>query len=449
MARLLMLTHRLPYPPDKGERVRAYQMLRALSPHFQIVLAGLAETGRNHAAATKALAEYCRGIIIAPSSRTASFLRGGCRLLTGGCATETWFANRRLEKLVMDEARREPFDIVLAYSSGMLPLALKVSAARRVADLVDVDSAKWRSYAADCGPLAALIYRREAAGVARLEARAVKCCDATVLVSQAEADALAASLHTDDQSDFRRLYAVSNGVDVEYFRRDAPLQSWASAHIRPAADDAGSIVFTGTMNYRPNVDGMIWFVRYVWPALRRLRPSCRLTIVGRDPSATVRRLAETGGVRVTGGVPDVRPYLAEAQLAIAPLRIARGVQNKVLEAMAMGCPVVATPAALEGLDVEPDRHVIQAAAESPGQWVRSIDALLSDGRRLAEIGRNARRRICHRYLWPDRMAPLVELCRELVATPGAGERNSAKSTAFDPTSVVAAETATINQARLR
>lgn len=446
MARLLMLTHRLPYPPDKGERVRAYHMLRALSPHFQIVLAALAETGRNHAAATRALAEYCRGIIIAPLNRTASLLRGGCRLLSGGCATEAWFSNRRLERLVMDEARREPFDIVLAYSSGMLPLALKVPAIRRVADLVDVDSAKWRSYAADCGPLAALIYRLEAAGVARLEARSVNRCDATVLISQAEADTLAASLHIDDQNAFARLHAVSNGVDAEYFRRDAPLQPWASSHVQPAADDAGSIVFTGTMNYRPNVDGMVWFVRYVWPALRRLRPSCRLTIVGRDPSAAIHRLAETGGIRVTGGVHDVRPYLAEAQLAIAPLHIARGVQNKVLEAMAMGCPVVATPAALEGLEVEPDRHVIQAAAESPGQWVRSIDAILSDGRRLAEIGCNARRHVCHRYLWPDCMSPLVELCRGLMAQRPAGKSDLAAAAAPDPATVVA-ETATINQAR--
>ena len=406
MKRMLMLTHRLPYPPDKGERIRAFEELRVLSRRFRIVLGSLVDGDRDvgmDSAAMRGLSPYCERVVTAPVSRVGSLVRGGVRMALGGCVTEGYFGSGRLARMVLEESRRERFDVVLAYSSGVLPLALRVPASRYVADLVDVDSAKWRSYAAESGGVLSWLYGREAAGVARLEREAVERCDATVLVSEAERGVLGRVSE--------RVVAIGNGVDVGYFSRGAvkAQAGWAERGAYPVGNGgAGSVVFTGTMDYRPNIDGVTWFVNYVWPALSRLREGVKLWIVGRDPTAAVRRLGERAGVVVTGSVGDVRPYLVGADVAIAPLRIARGVQNKVLEAMSMGCAVVGSPSALEGLEVEVGRDVLEA--DWPQDWVRVLDELLSDGDRRARLGRAARRRVEERYLWSSRLAPLVELC---------------------------------------
>jgi sugar transferase (PEP-CTERM/EpsH1 system associated) len=222
--------------------------------------------------------------------------------------------------------------------------------------------------------------------------------------------------------------AAANGVDARYFD--------------PAAVAAGqtpglAVVFTGTMSYRPNADAVCWFAREVLPAVRRTVPEARFVIVGRQPSPAVRRLAGAPGVAVTGAVPDVRPYLAGAALAVCPLRLARGVQNKVLEAMAMGRAVVASPAALEGLDAEPGRHVL--AADGAAAWRQTVKALLGDPDRRGAIGRAAREHIVRNYTWEARLGPLVELCRELAdgreSSPSdepAGRRRAASRPAQTP-----------------
>ncbi len=417
MKRLLMLTHRLPYPPDKGERVRAFEALRALSSRFDIVLASLSESRNELARAADGLRPWCRQVLAAPLRRKLALCRGACRLAMGGSVTEGYFASRRLSRLVLDEACRQPFDIVLGYSSGMLPLALRVPAAGRVMDLVDADSAKWRSYSRAGRGMLSWAYQREAQGVAALEQQAVRQCHAVLLISQAEVAALGIRSE--------RLMAVGNGVDAAFFDPAAPFDdtrgegdksSAGSPENEGRADEqsdsaGGRLVFTGTMNYRPNVEGIGWFVEHVWPAVRRLRPACQLQIVGRNPTPAVWRLADAAGVEVTGAVADVRPYLRQASLAVAPLRIARGVQNKVLEAMAMARPVVASSAAMEGLEVEAGRHLLRA--DSPQEWVRAVDQVLNDPAAAREFGRRARQCVLERYSWPSRMSPLVELCCRL------------------------------------
>jgi glycosyltransferase involved in cell wall biosynthesis len=171
------------------------------------------------------------------------------------------------------------------------------------------------------------------------------------------------------------------------------------------------LVFTGTMDYRPNVEGVTWFGEEVWPELRRQVPGLKFTIVGRNPARSVQRLAEKPGVTVTGMVPDVRPYLRQASLAVVPLLTARGIQNKVLEAMAARLPVVGSPGALEGLDVNVGEHVVQA--DTPEQWRREILALLGDDQRRRQLGDAAHSRVAEVYSWPARMAPLVALCERL------------------------------------
>jgi len=213
-----------------------------------------------------------------------------------------------------------------------------------------------------------------------------------LLVSEAEKQALGIG--------GPKVLAVGNGVDTDYFR--------------PAEGDgpaAPGLVFTGTMNYRPNIDGVCWFVREVWPSLKREVPGLLLTVVGRDPAAAVRRLAEVPGVRVTGTVEDVRPYLASATLAVAPLTIARGIQNKVLEAMAMGKAVVASGPAIEGLDVAVGREILMA--DTPNEWRTCVLGLIGDAARRKDLERAARARAVADYGWSARMRRLVELCLRL------------------------------------
>ena len=390
MKRLLYIAHRVPYPPDKGERVRAFHEIKTLSEHFRITLAALAHSKEDREAVAS-LREWCHRVLVASAGGRLGLVRGALSLLAGGSITKGYFHSRHLRKLIAAEAAREPFDLVMGYSSSTLPYVLAAPAPARVIDLVDVDSAKWFSYADAARWPKRWLYRREAAGVRHLERQAVEHCDAVLLVSQAESAALGCS------SD--KVVAVGNGVDTACFAPDA---------VPPADIGPASLVFTGTMDYRPNIEAVCWFARHVWPNLQRAVPELTFIIVGRSPSRDVRQLSKLTGVTVIGTVPDVRPYLAAASVAICPLQIARGVQNKTLEAMAMGRAVIASSSALEGLDVEIGEDVLRA--DTPAEWRSTTRALLGDSRLRDRLGRSARAGVEARYQWPARMEPLVSLC---------------------------------------
>ncbi|MDY7009782.1 MAG: TIGR03087 family PEP-CTERM/XrtA system glycosyltransferase [Planctomycetota bacterium] len=400
MKRLLFIAHRVPFPPDKGERVRAFHEIGALSRHFQVTVAALSHN-RDDVAAVAGLRELCHKVIVAPSAGAMGLIRGGISLLIGRSVTEEYFHSRRLREMIISEARREPFDLVMCYSSSTLPFGLAVSAPVRVIDLVDIDSAKWSGYSASARWPKSLLYRHEAAAVGRLERRAVERCDAALLVSEAESAAMGPV--------GSKVITVANGVDVDFFRPDA---------VAPADLGPASLVFTGTMDYRPNVEAVCWFVREVWPETKRRIPELTFTIVGRNPTRPVRRLAKIPGLNVTGSVPDVRGYLAAAGVVICPLQMARGIQNKVLEAMAMGKAVVASPAALEGLDVETGKDLLQA--DTPDEWRRYILELLADGELRDRLGRSARVCVESKYNWTKRMEPLVSLCLRLIRSKEEG-----------------------------
>ena len=402
MKRLLFIAHKVPYPPDKGERLRAFHEIRALAGHFRITLAALAHSRADREAAG-AMRQWCEKVLVAGAGGRLGLIHGAAALLTGKSATEGFFRSRRLRRLLAAEATREPFDLVMACCSSMLPYAAGVPAPARVMDLVDVDSAKWLSYAASARGPKRWLYRTEARRVARLERRAVHTCRAVLLVSEDEVRALQAD------SPPGVVMALPNGVDMDYFSPARVPQPVLPGRAAP------SVAFTGTMDYRPNVEAVCWFVREVWPQLRRRAPELTFLVVGRDPVRRVRRLAASPGVTVTGSVPDVRPYLAAATVVVAPLHIARGIQNKVLEAMAMGRAVVASSAALEGIEASCGQEVLRA--DSPEQWTRQIRLLLAEPEQRRRIELAARRAVEDRYSWPARMAPLVSLCLRLAGSP--------------------------------
>ena len=393
MKRMLYISHCLPYPPDKGDRVRAFHAIVALSEHFEITLVALARRKPDDSAVQE-LRAYCREIIVAPVGGKLGLVRAAGSLLRGGSATEGFFASSAIHGKVQSAASAGPFDIAVGFSSSTLGYLLAAPAGARVMDLVDVDSVKWASYADSARWPVAALYRAEARGVGRLERLAVASCDAVVLVSQAEIEAMPVGGDN--------LVAAGNGVDTDYYHPSPSPQPFPSPL---------SLVFTGQMDYRPNVEGVCWFVREVWPLLRRDYPELRFHVVGREPTPAVRRLAQAPGVVVTGAVPDVRPYLWAASAAVCPLKIARGIQNKVLEAMACGVAVVASPPAAEGISDEGREHL--HVAQSPQEWAKAVGLLLSDGQRRLAAGSAGRRWVELRHTWSAQLAPMIALSRNL------------------------------------
>ena len=403
MKRLLFIVHRMPYPPNKGERVRAFHELKALSREFRITLATLAHS-KEDADAAGAVRQWCENVLVARTGSRRGFVRSLFAMVRGKSATQGYFHSPHLEKLLRKETRRKSFHLAMGYSSSMFPYLRNVPVPYRIMDLVDVDSAKWFSYANDASWPKKWLYQREGKAVCRLEQDVIAHCNAVFLVSDEESRLLG---HFPD-----KVIALGNGVDTDYF---APRKKYRTEN--------PSLVFTGTMDYRPNIEGVCWFVDEVWPQLKRRIPELTFHIVGRNPTRQVRRLVNAPGVQVTGSVPDVRPYLAEASIAVCPLRMARGVQNKVLEAMAMGRAVVASESALEGLEVDVGNEVLQA--DSPEQWIHTTIQLLTDNTLREEVARKARKCVETRYNWTARMTPLVDLCHQLTD----GETESQRSEA--------------------
>jgi len=376
--RILLLTHRVPYPPDKGDRIRSYHLLEHLARLGRVDLA-FPTTEPTSEATFAALRTLCRRVEAAPVSQAGRWARAALSLVRGRSLTEGLFHSSGLHNLVGRWLRDTAYDAVVVFSSGVLPLVLgRVLDGRIIADLVDVDSQKWLDYAARSSGLKAALFRLEGRRVGALE-RAVAGCRAVVLATEPEADLYRAACPT------ARVEAIPNGVDLDTFRPD------------PAVGETGGCVFVGQLDYRANVLGLEWFCREAWPLVRGLLPEATFRVVGRSPVAAVRRLADVPGIVVVGPVADVRPELAAARVVVVPLPVARGVQNKVLEALAMGKAVVASPAALNGLATQAGRDVLAAAAAD--DWRRAIAELWDDRERRGELGRAARHYVESNHHW--------------------------------------------------
>ncbi|MGE0258276.1 MAG: TIGR03087 family PEP-CTERM/XrtA system glycosyltransferase [Alphaproteobacteria bacterium] len=399
MTDILFLAHRLPYPPDKGDKIRAYNVLRHLAGRYRVHLATFVDAPEDVAYVPQ-LERICASVAWQWLSVPRARLRSLIGLFSGAPLTQFYFGDRRLRAAVEQLVAAHRPGLVYVFSSAMAPYVPDRRGARVILDMVDVDSEKWRQYAETGSGPARAIYRREGRTLLALERRAAARADAVLLVSRAEAE-LFATLAPEAAA---RIHPIGNGVDVAFFD---PSRGFADPlDARPA------LVFTGAMNYRPNIEAMEWFVGHVMPRLRqRAAPPC-LWIVGANPSRAVLALAGPD-IRVTGRVPDVRPYLRYARVAVAPLRIGRGVQNKVLEAMAMGVPVVATPQAREGIDACADGEILTAT--SPADFAAAIGRVL-DGD-AGPIGARARARVVRDYGWDASLAGLDRLLASFDAAP--------------------------------
>jgi len=339
------------------------------------------------------LGELCQRVAIVPLGRMGRWLRAAASLARGKSATEGLFYSAELHGIVQQWSRENRYDAVVVFCSSMMPYALlpEFQKARLLVDLVDVDSQKWFDYAAMASFPRRQLFAWEGRRVRQLECQIVDRADAVILTSPQEAALLRGFKPTE------RARGVSNGVDLDYY------------FPRVKADDAhrALCVFVGVLDYRANVDGLRWFCSEVWPEVRRRIPDAVLRIVGRRPGAMVLALSKIKGVQVVGEVPDTRPYVAGAEMSIAPLRVARGIQNKVLEAMAMGRTVVATPQALEGISLEPNVHIVEA--RTPEEWVATIVRLHGDAAERDRLGAAARAMVERCYTWENCLAPVEGL----------------------------------------
>lgn len=396
---ILFLAHRIPYPPNRGDKMRSWHLIRHLGRFATVHLAAFADDEAD-AAHLPALRDAMGGALgeafVDPIGRNR-FAWAARALVRGEPMAVTAFQSQAMTRFVARIFAERPIAAAIGFSVQM---AQFVPSDRRfpfVMDFCDLDSAKYAQYSAS-SPLRALVYKREAAKLLDFEKKAAVRADIGLFVSDVEAD-LFRKAGAPAGADIRTL---ANGIDMDFYDPAAGF-----APLAPAPDNP-LIVFTGQMDYRPNIEAVVAFAREVLPRVHAVRPDVRFAIVGRKPVPAVTALAgEEAGVIVTGEVEDVRPWLAAAALVVAPLKVARGVQNKVLEAMAMARPVVASTGAFLGIDAQPGRDLIVAdGAEAQSQAVLE---LLADEDRAREMGGAARRRMEQGYSWDAQLAPLAAM----------------------------------------
>lgn len=386
--KILVLTHRLPYAPNRGDRIRAFHIVRRLALRADVHVVSLVHD-RAEEAEARTLEQLGVRVSTIRVPRLRNLMRAVTRLGTTEPLTHLLLDAPAARGVLEGVVREGRPDVVLAYCSGFAPPALEppLAGIPLIVDLVDIDSAKWAAYAETASPLRSWIYRREARCLSQFEARAARAAVATTVVNDREREALVRFCPD------ARVEVVPNGVDVESLR---PLEM-------PAAKP--HVVFSGVFNYAPNADGARWFAREVWPRVRAAVPRARLTLAGAHPNRAVRALAADRSIEVTGSVADMRPYLWRSAIAVAPIFQARGVQNKVLEAVAAGLPAVVTQAVWDGLpaDVLPACRL----AVDPDQFAGSVIELLF-------LTPGARRAITTRarlsgLAWPVRLERLLDI----------------------------------------
>lgn len=393
MQSLLFLAHRIPYPPNKGDKIRSYHLLRFLAQRYRVLLGAFVDDPAD-AAHESVLRQWCSEVCLVPLNPPRARLASLRGLLTGEALTLPYYRSAQLQRWVNGAVARHAVRQAVIFSSPMAQYFSGHPQVRLVADFCDVDSAKWTQYAAQRAWPLSWLYRREGQRLLAFERLSAARAAATLLVTPAEVALLARAA----PEVAHRLHAVGNGVDTQFFAPDVQCPS-------PFSVDEIPIVFTGAMDYWPNVDAVVSFVHEVLPQLRAARAQIRFYIVGMNPAEAVRALAGEAVV-VTGRVDDVRPYVQHARAVVAPLRIARGVQNKVLEAMALARPVVVSAACAEGLGGEPGAEY--RVAGDANDFARQVLAVL-DPAVGAPLGAAARARIVRDYGWDARLAPLQGL----------------------------------------
>ena len=391
--RILYLCHRIPYPPNKGEKIRAFHQLRAMAERHEVDVFTLVDREAD-AKHKSQLAQYCRSVTVARLVPATARLRALPYLFRRTPLTLPYFYSRDLSRQIRKALRERSYDRIFVYSSSMAQYVDLPGEVPVLADLVDVDSDKWFQYAAHSKFPWSALYRREGRCLRDYERRICESASCVLVTTEREAQLLRSFCSS------ANVRVVPNGVDTDYFD---------PSHMKSVSDvsNVPAVIFTGAMDYFPNVNAVAFFARQVLPLIRKSLPETRFLIVGSNPAAEVKRLEKIPGVEVTGYVPDIRSHLSQAHVFVAPLSIAAGIQNKILEAMAMELPVVASKLAVQGLS-ESVAAMVETAAQ-PEEFADEVVRLLQDPELRRAKGIDSRQAVVKGYSWSDSLTALVRL----------------------------------------
>jgi sugar transferase (PEP-CTERM/EpsH1 system associated) len=403
--KILFLCHRLPYPPKRGGKIRPFNMIRHLSRRHQVTVATVARTAAELAEGQD-LRQYCEDLHVGSISNRAGWARFGLHTVTAYPATFAYFYSPALARTVTRLLAEGAFDAVLVHCSSMAPYVAGHRGSRMILDYGDADSEKWLEYARSAPFPVSLGFHIEGRKVRRYERWLAEAFDACSVTAPREREVLGAYVE-------KPIHVFPNGVDLEYFRPRGSREPYLPHRI----------VFTGNMSYRPNIEAVQHFVKRILPFIRARRPETEFHIVGMDPAPSVKALADGRHVVVTGRVDDIRPHFEEAAVAVAPLRVARGLQNKVLEAMAMRVPVVASSAAFNGINAIADRDLL--VADDPESFSRAVLVLLEESDRRERFAGEARACVERNHEWGQILSRLEAL------VIGSGARDATREPSVD------------------
>ena len=385
---VLMLYHRLPYPPNKGEKFRAYPQVVRLAAQHRVWLASFVDTEEDCNYLSE-LEKLCHRFEAVPLSKRVALSRGGWNILRGKTLTEGYYGSRAMWRVIQDWNLSTFFDVGFAFSSSMAPYIEDLPVGRRVLDMTDLDSHKWRDYAAKSAWPISAMFRTEARRLAERELELIRKFDLTFLSNERECN---------------RVTNPSLRSRVETFCTPMLLETYESAW---GVDRDQVVGYVGTMDYRPNVEAVLWFAEHVWPAVADRHPGAEWWIVGRNPAGAVRRLDGRQRIVVAGGVDDVRRYLKRMRVFISPVQAELGVQSKVLEALAAGRPTVVSTQAHKGIGAaDGEEYVVARSADA---FVHAIGELLDDHARCESLAGRAIEFIRHNYDAPVLMPRFEEL----------------------------------------
>lgn len=400
---ILYLAHRIPYPPNKGDKIRSFNEIKYLSQEHDLNLAFLVDDPQDLRHVSE-LERYTRTIDYAVINPRWQKVKSIPYLLTDKPLSIPYFYSPVLQESIDKRLDVTEVDVVFCFSSPMAEYVFnsrhfkmgKLKNAQLIMDFVDVDSDKWRMYAGFSNfPLSA-VYRREWRRLQAYDARVGQAFDRSIFVSDKEVDLFRSFCPRASTA------AIANGVDIEYFAAAETLRQRANGSCKEP-----TVLFMGAMDYYPNQDAVVYFADEIWPLVKEVFSNARFVIAGSNPTGKVKALAQADqSITVTGFVTDIRPYLAQAEVFVAPFRIARGIQNKVLEAMAAGVPVVTSSEAVQGFGIQDLPLRIES---SPGSFAASIVELLQDEGKRAAMAMNAQHFVRTCYCWDTSMAALQSL----------------------------------------
>ncbi len=407
MAEILFLAHRIPWPADRGDKIRSHNILHFLAALAPIHIGAFADDERDLGFTTELDKLFSSAHI---EMRSKGNVKAGFEALTSGqpvsvCA----FHSQVMADWVNAKIASGTITHIFVFSGQMAQYVPAGFKGQVITDFVDVDSAKFESYAQQGNPIMRWINKREGRLLSNFEKQAANRSDYNLFVSEAEANLFR------DRSGLGSLkvQALSNGIDTVFYDPRAAIAP-PKRHVQ-----GPMIIFTGQMDYRPNIEAVCEFATNAMPVIRKSVRNAQFVIVGRNPTAAVLALRSIPGVTVTGAVDDVRSWLLAADVVVAPLRIARGIQNKVLEAMAMAKAVVVSPAAAEGIDARDGAHFI--VAHDRASEAEIVIKLLSDSTLRTRLGSSARGHVIGHYSWSKCLAKLSDLMQLDFAVQEAAE----------------------------